>query len=1297
MKIRRISIAISLLLILLLTGVGTGAWLLYSETGSAWLIKHLLAGQGGHVERIEGTLIGHLVLEGLQLERDDLEFSGSKIELDTAIPQLFPPRLQVDLLRASEMTIAPKTTSAPATKGLSMPELPGWLNTLDIEISAIQLDRVRIERSPEPVQLEHLEGELSWKNSQLTLSALQLRTAQLELSGTLTGVLDPPRLEIDLRARNRTQQEGWRELGLKTDIDTADDQLAGPLTLNLITTAGERLTLAGTLALNEQRLAFNRLELRSSQRAGRLVADGRLDFNSTADGLKAWVELDELDLQADLGRPLTLSGTIDVSGKPDIYQGHFTLASRAEGPLAVSLGGAFSGTRTQLNFSDLEGTWLEGGVAGVAKLDWHDGVQLTGDLNGHGLNPTLMHEQLSGELNLELTAELARRAGKTAGQIKVELRESLLHDQPLTGNLVLLLRDNRAESVQLLLEGAGFNLSAVGDPAKELAVNWQVDRLDQLLSGWHGRLNGHGRVSGLPDRPVASFSSHGEQLQSDSLTLESWQLDGSIDADRRWNIAASGSDLNLAQATLQLQSWQCASQGTLESHDISFQLKHERGSLTGRLNGGWNDQAWQGQLSTLSGSDQQFGSWQTPAPTPLLLSASEVSLGQAELASTEHGRVQLQGRYLPAAGTGEGEILWHELDLAAFSPWLGDVTLSGRSNGDLSLTRQGGETLRGHVELAGHLENAAADYNISQATADLDWGSNGLSGTLLLMLDDGSSFALQATTPESFARTLPDQLAIQLRAEGIPLQPLLPELPPGLDVSGRLNIEANGSYSAGNRWQLNGSAAVAAGQLAWKDAEEVIRSDLSTARLQWQWNEELSGTLQLQLAEQGGLEGSFTLPLTATWPLQIPPTAPLEAELHARLADLGLASLLFAEHVQESSGDLKTDIELSGTWSDPQLHGTLKLFSDRAFLPASGILLKDVELNGTFDDKRLVVDGFSLTSGKGTLSGEGEIRLENWSPQGYRLSVSGQDFQLFDLPELQAEVSPQLTVSGDLNSYRVNGTLKLPHFLYSGGQRNELAKASPDLIVVDAPVAAAKPLRLRPELDLQLDLGDQVLLKTAGIDARLTGSLQLKSTTQQPVVAFGEIQVAKGRYASYGVNLDITSGKLYFNGGPLNQPTLDILATRTAGEVKAGVKVSGTPGQPQVTLYSTPALPDTDIVSYIVLGRPLGTGQAEQNSLLLSAAGALLSQGESAVLQEKLKRGLGLDVLDINAGSGDVKSSVITTGKYLNPDLYISFGYSPFIKSNEIKLRYSLSPQWDLESTIGEESGADLYYKIDIP
>ncbi|MEZ4484360.1 MAG: translocation/assembly module TamB domain-containing protein [Syntrophotaleaceae bacterium] len=193
----------------------------------------------------------------------------------------------------------------------------------------------------------------------------------------------------------------------------------------------------------------------------------------------------------------------------------------------------------------------------------------------------------------------------------------------------------------------------------------------------------------------------------------------------------------------------------------------------------------------------------------------------------------------------------------------------------------------------------------------------------------------------------------------------------------------------------------------------------------------------------------------------------------------------------------------------------------------------------------------------------------------------------------------------------------------------------------------------------------------------------------------GRIAVAEGNFSAYGAKLDIQRGQLLFNG-PVEEPALDILAIRTVRKVKAGVRITGTPQAPNITLYSDPAMTDSDRLAYIVLGRPLARSSGEAD-LMMTAAGAMLSEGESVVLQDRLKRQLGLDTLGFEAGDdeGDVAASMLTIGKYLSPNLYVSIGQSLFTETSEFRMRYSLGERWELESMTGTESGVDLFYKIE--
>jgi translocation and assembly module TamB len=160
--------------------------------------------------------------------------------------------------------------------------------------------------------------------------------------------------------------------------------------------------------------------------------------------------------------------------------------------------------------------------------------------------------------------------------------------------------------------------------------------------------------------------------------------------------------------------------------------------------------------------------------------------------------------------------------------------------------------------------------------------------------------------------------------------------------------------------------------------------------------------------------------------------------------------------------------------------------------------------------------------------------------------------------------------------------------------------------------------------------------------------------------------------------------------------------------IKVGVAIFGNLKNPNVKLYSQPSMRDEEILSYLILGRPYDPKQGNL-SLLVIGAGGLVKGGSPGVL-DKMKGALGIDTVDIQSGTGqtttgqtgtpqammgEVQRSLVTVGKYLTPQLYVSYGYSAFTSEQLLKVRYQISRQWEVETWRGNEMGIDLYYRID--
>ena len=194
---------------------------------------------------------------------------------------------------------------------------------------------------------------------------------------------------------------------------------------------------------------------------------------------------------------------------------------------------------------------------------------------------------------------------------------------------------------------------------------------------------------------------------------------------------------------------------------------------------------------------------------------------------------------------------------------------------------------------------------------------------------------------------------------------------------------------------------------------------------------------------------------------------------------------------------------------------------------------------------------------------------------------------------------------------------------------------------------------------------------------------------------------------------------MFYASTPVNQPSLDILAIKKIDNVKAGVAVTGTLQKPLIKLYSEPAMQDADILAYMVLGHPLSSN-TEQAAILALAARAILTSRQAEALQSQIKGRLGLGSFEISTGSMDSNSKMgykpikttssgkytsssaddtsettVVVGRYLTPDLYISYGRSLFSGANLFSLRYNLTKKWQVESQTGNASGVDIYYKLE--
>ncbi len=377
----------------------------------------------------------------------------------------------------------------------------------------------------------------------------------------------------------------------------------------------------------------------------------------------------------------------------------------------------------------------------------------------------------------------------------------------------------------------------------------------------------------------------------------------------------------------------------------------------------------------------------------------------------------------------------------------------------------------------------------------------------------------------------------------------------------------------------------------------------------------------------------------------------LTGKVEGRIRDLAIISA-FVPQLQAVEGRLDADLTLSGPVSLPVVSGKLLVDDFSAEVP-------EVSLNITAGRFELASDGKGpLRIAGGARSGEGTLKLSGTldpATRALQLKINGDRFQVAATRNIRAVISPDMQIAMDSKGMRVEGELLIPSaYIKAGGGsggEGKLVKVSSDVVIVDENGEAAKKAPAGNfHLNLRVVLGDDIRVEAADFSGKLKGNLLV---TQKPGLvprATGAIEVVNGDYIVYGQQLKIQRGRILFGGGPVDNPRLDMDVARRveAYDVLAGARIRGTAQAPILQLYSEPSMPDSSILSYMLLGQPPGT-----------------------------------------------KGGSYTLGKYLTPDLYVGYGIGLFNAINTFNMRYRLTDKLALQAASGAASSADLIYTFE--
>ncbi|MDA8429632.1 MAG: translocation/assembly module TamB domain-containing protein [Geobacteraceae bacterium] len=1327
-RLTRHLLAVAMAIILAGAAGAAVSWVVATTQGSRWLLETLLplSGVSFSAHKIEGRIIDHLLLSGVRIGLSQQRLELDRLELRWKPLLLLSGTIAVQDLVLDGVRIQDDAPHDSKPPDLAWPRVSETGQLFDGIITRLRVTDLSYRRLRDrPVQLTSLAGTLTWQDSILSIKDLALLSPAAGIRGSVSAGFKQPSLTSDLAIALTQPLAGMNRFSILTrhSRGAGPEPFVAMFTLAGSTATRQLVELSGELGLARHAINLRHLSLVRPGQKGAITAEGSLAVNARESRATLQIRVAGLDLAPDLHLATDLTGTLKFAGTLDNYRGDLALTNRSQDWQATTVSARYHGTRAGLQLAPFNATLLDGSLAGNLNVDWRNGFALQGALRGRDLNPARLDPNWRGKANFDARGHLAWTAtAPLTASVSAALLESTLHGQALTGALQADISHNNLSIARLALHGKGFDLQASGELNQRIGLAAQISDLSRLVPGSAGKLQATGWLRWRDGQLSGAVDGMGNKLAYAGAQVAAARLTAGLGAGEGYPLHASAALKNVLYDGYTLDAVTLTAEGTLQQHRLNATLQAAGSRAQLSLKAGYQTGIWKGEISRLAGRDRN-GPWTLTAPAQFAVGSGTISLSPLTMAAGATERIELSLDLGLQPLSGQVRSQWTGVNLSRANAYLKDVRLSGSSNGQLRIGFLPGRQLAiaGRTSAAGTYTGQGGSIAIQRSLLTFDGSPQGTRAALDLATADGGTLRGSFSSPAALRLAMPEKGHLTADVNSINLALLTPWLPADTRLEGRISGRAAGNLLPDQRFELDGTARLSGGTLHQQRPGGELNLAFSSASAAWDWRgDALSGNLALVMTRYGQARGTFQLPLAARWPLSVDPKGAVRGSLVGQVQEKGIITTLFPGFVQESSGELSAELDVNGSWAAPQINGKLRLAKADAYLPTAGIHLKDMQLAARLDKNLIRIDSFRAVSGPGHLEGQATITLNGWQVTGYSGSLRGENFQTVYFPELQVLSTPALSFEGTPHKLTVRGDVQLPELRVVGAPSRTVITPSSDVIREGRTGAVATGSPLALDIQVRVLLGEKVFVKVAGIDARLGGALELSATHPDRITSRGEIKVLKGRYRTYGVNLDITRGRLFFAGGTITNPSLDFLALRTIGDIRAGVTVAGTLQRPVTKLYSEPAMPDVDVLAYIVLGHPLGSN-GQQTDLVSQAAGALLSTGQASELQEKLRNYLGLSTLEVQGGVGGttnamgykplqvtppgsipaaqlagVTDTMLTVGKYLTPKLYISYGRSLFSGNNLFRLRYDIFRKWQIETQTGNgESGADIYYKLE--
>ncbi|MBW2465980.1 MAG: translocation/assembly module TamB domain-containing protein [Deltaproteobacteria bacterium] len=287
-------------------------------------------------------------------------------------------------------------------------------------------------------------------------------------------------------------------------------------------------------------------------------------------------------------------------------------------------------------------------------------------------------------------------------------------------------------------------------------------------------------------------------------------------------------------------------------------------------------------------------------------------------------------------------------------------------------------------------------------------------------------------------------------------------------------------------------------------------------------------------------------------------------------------------------GDTRAEIKVSGPINNPRLQGLFEMKDGEISHTFNFPMLTSINLQGEFDQQSLTIKSLQGEAGGSPVSFTGRLNRKQPGKIDVSLLAEGNNVLLFRNNDLRMRGNVKLEISGPLDRLTIKGHTGLTDGLYTrnidflekfGALSVPVSKGGEFLFSFQE-----QPLK-NALLDIKITTVEPFRIRNNLVRGTLRPELTLKGTGELPFLA-GTIYIDPSRVLLPSGRLQVQSGLVRFPESDPDRPQIDLMASSRVLDYDIQVITHGPIDDPVITLSSSPALPNEDLLLLLLTGQP---------------------------------------------------------------------------------------------------------------